>query len=131
MCVMAVLAKLDSKGRQDAEAVIKALTQRFDVEIVFKLSLAGRQLQAIQGLGNAINLTDLDVSCNNLTRSMRMAWQRAMHAIHRHVHAPQHSASLVSLHLGMLCNVKCACRAPASIFTMLLEQHALVAGLMD
>lgn len=66
---MAGIMRLDSRGRApDDEASIKSATQRFDVGIVFKLNLGNKGLQAIHGLGNCINLTELNVSDNALTK---------------------------------------------------------------
>lgn len=64
---MASLVRLDSKTRNQ-EQEIKAQAQRFDVEIVFKLSFAGQKLTAVPTLSACINLLDLDLSSNAITR---------------------------------------------------------------
>ncbi|KAG1659248.1 hypothetical protein FOA52_004694 [Chlamydomonas sp. UWO 241] len=51
-----------------SEESIKALTHRFDVEIVFKLSLAHKGLTTIACLERCINLVELDLSANTITK---------------------------------------------------------------
>ncbi|GAX82165.1 hypothetical protein CEUSTIGMA_g9593.t1 [Chlamydomonas eustigma] len=55
-----------SSGR--TEESIKSISQRFDLEIVFRLSLASKKLNGIACLEPCINLTDLDLSDNDITK---------------------------------------------------------------
>ncbi|MEW5301793.1 MAG: hypothetical protein WDW36_004631 [Sanguina aurantia] len=49
------------------DQTIKIATQRFDVDIVFKLQLSGRGLSCISGLKGCINLLELNLSGNTIT----------------------------------------------------------------
>mmetsp|Transcript_713 Transcript_713/g.1940 ORF Transcript_713/g.1940 Transcript_713/m.1940 type:complete len:88 (-) Transcript_713:296-559(-) len=50
------------------EDSIKAIARRFDVGIVFKLSLASKGLEAIACLENCVRLVELNLSCNAITK---------------------------------------------------------------
>ncbi len=63
-----MLARLDSKTQPRLEDDIKASTQRFDVAIVFKLSLANRALSAVPSLAACVNLQDLNLCKNGITK---------------------------------------------------------------
>lgn len=62
----AKVLRLDSKSR-NLEEDIKATTCRFDVGIVFKLSLAGKSLPGVPNLASCINLVELDLHNNSIT----------------------------------------------------------------
>mmetsp|Transcript_15032 Transcript_15032/g.26131 ORF Transcript_15032/g.26131 Transcript_15032/m.26131 type:complete len:268 (+) Transcript_15032:56-859(+) len=68
---MAVLARLNSKSQQGTtDEDIRTATQRFDLEIVRILNLAGRGLSSVagSGLNSCVNLTDLNLSDNTISK---------------------------------------------------------------
>ncbi|KAL6751249.1 hypothetical protein V8C86DRAFT_2781648 [Haematococcus lacustris] len=64
---MQPLLRLDSKCRHEAED-IKAAASRFDLEIVFSLTMPGRGLTSITSLAPCINLTDLSLPDNKIAK---------------------------------------------------------------
>lgn len=50
------------------EDLLKCVSYRFDVELVFRFNYSGKGLARITGLSNCVNLTDLNLSNNNITR---------------------------------------------------------------